>query len=235
MKKLTVFAFALFIMVAAGSTAMAENIYLNDWFFNINDVIYSPIDTPLDASFNTGGFDFSQPDSNLGSITITFTAAGSYKVIGFFDLDIEGTDPANPLDNELGIVNDLGSLEPGQHYEIGPGESVVPGVFDDAYTTGVLTDTNSATTPMDVAMALGWNFDIVADHPMALTFTLGFQNPGGFSLQQKDGIAATAPGTSIYYSSSLTEKGEPVIPEPSTLLLLGTGLGLTIAAFRKRR
>jgi hypothetical protein len=233
MKKLTLVAFALLAMVIAGPVAKADNIYINDWLFNVNGTIYNP--TPLPPNFNVGGFDFSTPDSILGTITATFSIPGNYSVIGFFDLDIEGGN--NTIANEVGFFHNLGSLALGQSWELGPGESVSPGVFDDAYSAGLLTNSSWASVPDDVAMAIGWNFTVGAN-PVNLSFTLGFTAPSsGFYLQQVDQLATGALGQpSIYYSSSLSTGGQPVIPEPGTLILLGTGLGVVgLSAFRKRR
>jgi hypothetical protein len=234
MKKLTVVTFAMFAMVLVGSVAKADNIFINDWFFNVNGTIYNP--APLPAEFNTAGFDFSTANSTLGTITATYSAAGNYSVIGFFDLDIEG--PTNTITNEVGFVHNLLSLAGGQSWEVGPGESVYPNpqVADDALG-GTLTNSNWGAQPGDVAMAIGWNFTVVSS-PVTLTFRLGTVAPAsGFYLEQVDQLATGALGQpSIYFDSSLTTGGTPpAIPEPGTLVLLGTGIGVALfARFRNR-
>jgi hypothetical protein len=238
MKKLTGVTLAMLAMVLVGSVANAANIYLNDWFFQVGGTTVDSSNIGSFANFNTSGFDFSQPNSTLGTITATFSAAGSYNVVGFFDLDIEDytATPPNPFDNEVGFVS--GSPASGQSWEIGPGESVSPAsqVADDALA-GTLTNTMWGAMPGDVAFAIGWNFNVVSN-PVILTFDLGTTVPSGFYLQQVDQLDPTgALGTpSIYFDSNLTTAGTPpAIPEPGTLVLLGTGLGVALfTGFRRR-
>lgn len=236
MKKLTIVAGVLLAVVFMGSVASADNFNLNDWLFNVNGTVYNP--TALPANFNASGFDFSTPNSALGTITAVFSAAGSYKVLGFFDFDIEGS--TNPITNEIGVVHNLGNLGAGESYEVGLGESSEPspGVLEDALA-GILTNSNTALLPHDVAMALGWNFTVAAT-PVTLTFALSKTDPGGtgFYLQQADQLVTGGPNpdSSIYYSSSMnTGQVPPSVPEPGTLLLLGSGLAMVFVGLRMRR
>jgi hypothetical protein len=233
MKKLTFVAGVLLAMVFMGSIASAENFYLNDWLFYVNGAIYNP--DPLPANFDATLFDFSQPDSAMGTISAVFAAAGHYDVVGFFDYEIEGDN--NPLDNEIGMVHNLTLLGAGQSYELGFGEDVSPGVVDDALA-GTLTNTNTATTPQDVAMAMGWSFDVASGTTVTLTFALSKIDPGvGFYLQQADQFPTGGPANSFYYSSGMTTQGAPPpgVPEPGTLLLLGSGLAVAFVGLKMRR
>jgi hypothetical protein len=236
MRKLAIVLCAVVALAWGVSTASAETITLNDWTFNVNGTTFNP--PPLPADFDTSLFNFA---TGLGTITIDYRpGAGAFSIIGYFDHDITGL--TNGVENEFGYTS--GTPAAGQSWELDdPGYGFWPPYVGDL-VTNVLAGTldnmirnGAGNGPDDIGMALGWNFTIPDDTQRAiLTFTLSAVAPGsGFYLNQHDPLPVGTPGEDIYFSSSLDITNIPtgVIPEPGTMLLLGTGLAL--AARRKLR
>ncbi|HEY3381785.1 MAG TPA: PEP-CTERM sorting domain-containing protein [Vicinamibacterales bacterium] len=243
MRKLVLVLCAVLVLGFGASAASADTIRLNDWILKINSATYDAIGNPiLPGNVNAAGFDFG---TGLGTIVVSLSTPGNYSLIGYFDHDITGDN--NPWDNEWGVVH--GAPVAGQSYQMDvpgcdplvwdhcvPLSSLYPNI-----TAGALDNTNHVGSPglFDVAMALGWNFSLDADHRAVLTFHIGETLPASaFFLNQHDPLPAGTQGQDIYYSSTLdiVETGPGVVPEPSTMLLVGTGLiGLARLGRRKKK
>lgn len=164
------------------------------------------------------GSTFSQA-TGFGTITLQVSSPGTHSALMYADYDLGAG-------NNLAEV--FGSPPPGLSWEAGP----PGGSIDDIYghfTLGGLNSANQASSPADVAMALGWNFTLSPGQVANVNFTASQQPPQGFYLRQYD------PGTgdNVYFSS--TYEIAPV-PEISSSLVVGVSLmGLASARWRKRR
>jgi len=222
MKRLLITVIALLVLVLAASMASAATIDLFDWAFNVDRTKYEFTkgdSMPVNGTLTNG----------LGTLTWATNVAGSHTIIGFFDHEID--ELINTYYNEYGSTG--GSPLAGQSWEIDePGYS-----FGNIYVNvlaGSLDNSNGvpSTSPDDVSMAMGWNFSLLSGQTATLSYFLSGTAPlSGFYLAQTDPDS----NASIYFTSSINIQGggpQPV-PEPSTLLMLGTALS-GIFFFRKR-
>lgn len=234
--KIKVLVLAILFTVLGVSGASAATIDLFQWMFNVNGTIYDSLgyagSSTLPGNFNMGSFNTS---TGLGTITVTLSGTGGYNFIGFFDHEIDQN--INTYFNELGAAVNLGSKPANLSYETGePGFTTPPPNIYTRTLDGALGNVIGAG-PDDVAMALGWNFSLTSGQTGTITLLLSTNPPGsGFYLNQNDPDSPA----DIYFSSTLDIKGggpSPNVPEPATVILLGSGLvgliGLGRRKFRK--
>jgi hypothetical protein len=227
MKKLGFVYIALLLIGLAPSTAPAANIYLSDWAFNIDGGVIS---AGLGSAVPEGAFDAT---TGLGTWTITIGPdADDHYVIGFFDQDIYNNDDSGSYFDEYGSTAPLDALGAGQSWEIDEPEFFF-GNIKTNFEAGALDNTNgvSVGSEDDVSMAMGWNFVLGANEEAIVQFHLSDSLPtAAFYLEQADPDSQA----SIYFWSELDIREVGVIPEPSTIILVFSGLGLAAAArFRK--
>jgi hypothetical protein len=225
MKKKWILLCMALLLAATVTPAMAlPSLY--DWAFNVDGTTYEA--SLGDSMPTTGALD----SEGLGTLSWSTSAAGDHTFIAFFDFEID--EASNTFFNERGATG--GALAAGQSWEIDE-----PGyVFGDIYWNvldGALDNSNALPAGLedDVSFAIGWDFTLAADETATINLVLGQVAPTmGFFLEQFDPDSQE----SVFFSSSLSVTGgggggEPV-PEPATLLLLGTGLMGLCAAGRKR-
>lgn len=222
-RKIVLFA-ALFTLAIAPS---AHAVALYDWAFNVDGTVYQYGDA-LPGTFDDSGFDWG---TGLGTLTIDVTGAGSHNVISYFDHEIDELE--NTYYNEYGSTG--GVLEAGQSWEIDEPGWYFGDIYDNVLN-GALDNFNNVPSGWedDVSMAMGWDFTLAAGESAVISLFLSDTVvPAGFYLEHNDPDS----NESIYMSSSLdiniTGDGPVAVPEPATILLLGSGL-FGLACFRKK-
>lgn len=218
------------LFAAVQTLAAPFSFSLAEYAFNINGAVsdYLPPSSPPAAppgGVSLAGFD---PLTGLGTVSVTFSGAGSHYIALFLDHEIDET--GNTFFNEYGSSS--GSLAVGQSWEIDePGFRVIsPGDIFANFSAGALDGTHgvSSSAPDDVSMAMAWNFDLNAGDTATINFLLSESAPGsGFYLAQTDPDS----DLSVYFSSALTiEQDGHQVPEPASWALAGAALiGLSLA------
>jgi PEP-CTERM motif len=164
-------------------------------------------------------------------------------VAGFFDYQwIElNPCPGGPPCEGNGIFNETvyygGSLPSGLSVEAN--DSFAGTVYTNFQAFNFVTGFYNSillSPPYDAAVGMGYQFSLGAGDPARrITFTVSLANPGGFYLYQGDANAQEQiQPPYVYFSATSGDAGEPVIPEPGTMLLLGSGLIACARRLRRR-
>ncbi len=225
MRKLALLALPTLLLIVPAGASAAPIIEGFEVASNVDGVIYTTMSgAPAPAGFGA------DPLSGLGTIQIQVTGSGAHAVSVFWDLDIY---------EELlgsGLFDDEGSAESGPPPAGLSWEIDEPGyAFGDIYDNfGAQTLDNSALGfAEDISAALSWNFVLAADQTAFLSFVATTSIPqSGFHLLQTDPITGTT--VAFYSALDIQGGGPPPIPEPGTLLLVGTGALAGIRRLRRR-
>jgi len=234
---------------------------VQDVIFNVNGTITQ---SAFPTIANAGGYDVT---TGLGTVILTFNpgTVGPFFVDAGFDLSVGNQGALTvPFWNEYGASS--GTLAAGQSWIVGAGAnpnstgSAPPfntgppagEVFGAVATGGTLGNTNSipgtsdnylqncaagATCNNDVALGMGFNFNLASGQEALITLAFSTTAPTGFFLSQTHPIdASNNTATTIYFTGSEVTQpvGIPPVPEPSSLCLLGVAFGtLSLLKLRK--
>lgn len=247
MKKYLLALGALMLIGVICPFASAADIDLFFWAFNDNGFISdSYYYDPLPGNINFSSF---SDVTGLGTITVELTS-GNY-FVALFDHEINQYD--DTFFNEHGEA--VGTLPAGMDWEIDEPELSTGSYLGDIYTNFSNYDlygldeqvfydwfSDSSVDEEDAAMALAFDYSLATDYMAVITLHLSETLPAGvpapdFYLHQYQlAIAGVQEAGDVYFWGSLEyrpiEDGE--IPEPSTIILVLSGLGLAaVAKFRK--
>jgi len=220
---------ALLSISSFSAQAIQSPPVLADYGFNIDGSVSYPFwGDPVPANVDTSLFD---DVMGFGTITATITGAGSHSFDAYFDHDI-----SNNAVNEKGSTS--GSAATGQSWEVdGTLWANNPGDIDLNFEASALDNTTGSSLPDDVAMAMGWDFDLTDGQTAEITLALTDIAPlTGFFLTQSN-IVRGVSNFDIFLSSTMTITGgnQGTVPEPSILLLMSLGLAGIVASRRKER
>jgi hypothetical protein len=240
MKKLLCVAGTLLLGLSA-KTSLADTL-LTDVLFNVNG-------TTTEGSFGISGLDTSAYNQSTGLGTLTFTYNPGTAGTSFFDVMFD-IDISTAFFNEYGTA--VGTPGAGFSWEIGDfGATTPPDIFDDT-ANNTLGNVNllpgqtdnfdglcvGATCNGDAAMAMGYSFTLAANQEEIITMNLSTTVPtSGFYLDQTHPVdPADATRQDVYFTMSATTKstGPSPVPEPSTWMMLATGMGAGLAGLRKK-
>jgi ABC-type oligopeptide transport system substrate-binding subunit len=192
--------------------------------------------TSTQVEFLVNGVSHADPLSTatgLGTRSFSFTNSGAYTVRSFFDLELSLA--TTGFLNEYG--NAFNSPRAGQSWQIDePGYT--GGTIWDNFNGPGFNNAIGRLSPDDVAVGLAWDFILDPGYRATVSFTASNAAPSSASLFYLGQFDDAALDDSVYFYSNLLiePNGPSTVPEPSTLILLGSALaGLALCRSRIRK
>lgn len=208
--------FLLVAFIAAAFPAIAGEISLEDWAFNIDGQVseaFNGDDLPADGSLLEG----------VGAFSLNVSGEGSHSIIGFFDFEM--FERNNTFFNESASVHGVAAA--GQSWEVDEPGYVFGNIYDNVLD-GSLQNDNGVPAGLedDVSFAIGWNFNLLAMQTATISFVFTDVLPlADFYIKQFDPDL----DESLYFYSTLTIEGGAVsVSEPSSMSLLIMMLGMLL-------
>lgn len=244
---------ALLLLVTCAPRAFAQNTSLQDAAFNANGTFIDGGDSNFSSEVSAANIDLSGYNLTSGLGTITFTTTSS----GFFDAGFS-LPVSTPSYNEFAAAQ--GTLGSTESWEIDDADIDADAtLFGNNLLNNTLNGKNTALAGAsdylgteacygqtkcnsDVIVALGDSFIIAnpGDEEVITILVSQTNNGGGFYLDQTHPADGDNPTEQdVYYSLTAKEQSgntppPPVVPEPSSWLLVLTGLGAGAARLRRR-
>jgi hypothetical protein len=233
-------------VLAVASAAFGGQSSLNEWCFYVNtlDLNHSCAEGATPTTFNPpvegATYSASPGDPDLGTVSIV-VGPGTYNVFAFFSY-LVGPGNYNQYAQTVGTQtgNQVYSVDaPGDASAGGTVSPYSPGYLQNQYSLGTLDNVNHLADSScagnnscePVSVSLGYTNIVVPQGSQELiTFTVSdTPPPDGFYVSQTNPTS----GDTLYFSAD--PQTLEATPEPASMLLIGSGLGLVAFAIRRRR